>query len=199
MGDSAVIRALEGASPKERGAARLLLLGAQSKEEMDAVKTLLTAGRERKQQRASDGKRRLLVGPRLPRETAERYREAAAAKGQSLYQWAADALEAYYKGGGASAPPPALRAAPPGSPVGRPPLRSGQQNQSCCLPASRGTAGRRSRGPIVRRRAARPGRSGAPKQNLDFVYRPPGASPVPVAGSGVLPSAGCVGRRVSRR
>lgn len=158
MGDLATIRALNDASQKERDAARVLLFAARSRKETAAISTLLTAGRERKQRRKADSAARVLVGPRLPRHIVDKYRAAAEEKGQSLYQWAADALAAHYKGGGASAPPPGLRPAPPGRPVGGPPLRSGQQNQSCCLPGRR--PGRRSRGPTGRRRVARPGRSG---------------------------------------
>lgn len=44
----------------------------------------------------SDKGRRLLVGARLPRKTAEKYRECAAAHGLSMYRFAVDALEREY-------------------------------------------------------------------------------------------------------
>lgn len=53
--------------------------------------------KKRVSDRATDHTRRLLVGPRLPRELAEEYRKAAQEKNQSLYQWAADALHEHYK------------------------------------------------------------------------------------------------------
>lgn len=45
----------------------------------------------------TDVKRRLLVGARLPRETAERYRECARSHGLSLYSFACSALEREYR------------------------------------------------------------------------------------------------------
>ena len=45
----------------------------------------------------TDHARRILVGARLPRETAERYRSCAAAKGLSLYRFVCNALEREYR------------------------------------------------------------------------------------------------------
>lgn len=46
--------------------------------------------------RRNDAAARTLVGARIPRETARRYREAAAAQGVSLYRWVCTALEKHY-------------------------------------------------------------------------------------------------------
>lgn len=45
----------------------------------------------------TDRSRRLLVGARLPRETAERYRQCAREHGQSLYAFCSSALEREFK------------------------------------------------------------------------------------------------------
>ena len=62
----------------------------------------LVLARRRTQQRRdsdreTDVQRRLLVGARLPRETAERYRACAKEHGLSLYAFAAAALEREYR------------------------------------------------------------------------------------------------------
>lgn len=46
--------------------------------------------------RRNDAAARTLVGARIPRETARRYREAATAQGMSLYRWVCTALEEHY-------------------------------------------------------------------------------------------------------
>lgn len=51
----------------------------------------------RNSDRATDAQRRQLVGARVPREKAEQYRECAQLEGMSLYRFAADALEEYWK------------------------------------------------------------------------------------------------------
>ena len=61
----------------------------------------LAAARRRTCQRAdsdavTDQARRILVGARLPRETAERYRECAASHGLSLYRFVSNAMEREY-------------------------------------------------------------------------------------------------------
>lgn len=66
-----------------------------------AVLQRLAAARRRASSRAesdarTDHARRILVGARLPRETAERYRECAAAHGLSLYRFVSGALEREY-------------------------------------------------------------------------------------------------------
>lgn len=45
----------------------------------------------------TDASRRLLVGARVPRETAERYRECARSNGMSLYRFTCSALEREYR------------------------------------------------------------------------------------------------------
>lgn len=52
--------------------------------------------RKRTLNAASDGRRRTLVGARLPVEVAEEYRRTAAARGQSLYRWVSEALEHWH-------------------------------------------------------------------------------------------------------
>lgn len=163
MGDLALVRAMQEAPEDVRRAALLLYQWAGDRAQVEAISQTLTDGRRARQRRESDQRtdheRRLLVGPRLPRETAERYRAAAQARHLSLYAWAAQALAAQYAkdmGGGAAAPPPAPTGRPPRSPWPRPRSRSGQQNQSCCFPGGRDTPGRRSRRRTGRRRAARP-------------------------------------------
>lgn len=63
--------------------------------------SVLVAARRHEQRRTSDrytdGVRRLTIGARLPRETAERYRAAAKAKGLSLYSWVWQACEEKYR------------------------------------------------------------------------------------------------------
>ena len=61
----------------------------------------LAAARRRTQQRAdsdaeTDFGRRLLVGARVPRPLAEKYRACAAANGLSLYRFVCNALEREY-------------------------------------------------------------------------------------------------------
>ena len=47
----------------------------------------------RKSDRETDNRRRVLVGARVPRETAERCKAAAEAEGLSLYAWVTTAIE----------------------------------------------------------------------------------------------------------
>ena len=66
-----------------------------------AVLVRLAAARRRASQRAdsdarTDHARRLLVGARLPRQTAEKYRKCAAARGLYLYRFVCQALEREY-------------------------------------------------------------------------------------------------------
>lgn len=67
---------------------------------LDALSLVIRASargsRKRPQDRANDAAARTLVGARIPRETADRYREAAAAEGISLYRWVCTALEKHY-------------------------------------------------------------------------------------------------------
>ena len=67
-----------------------------------ALAERLAAARRRTYLRqASDAEtdlgRRILVGARIPRPLAERYRGAAAAKGMSLYRFVCNALEREYQ------------------------------------------------------------------------------------------------------
>lgn len=67
---------------------------------VDAVGLMIRAsarGRyKRRKDKVTDAAARTLVGARIPRETASRYREAAAAEGVSLYRWVCTALEKHY-------------------------------------------------------------------------------------------------------
>ena len=67
---------------------------------LDALSLVIRASargsRKRPQDRANDAAARTLVGARIPRETASRYKEAAAAEGISLYRWVCTALEKHY-------------------------------------------------------------------------------------------------------
>ena len=51
-----------------------------------------TSGRRRSDAR-TDAERRILIGARVPREDADRFRQAASRSGQSLYAWVRGALE----------------------------------------------------------------------------------------------------------
>lgn len=127
MGDLALVRALEEAPPELREATLTLWKSATSKDQVEAATLLLCAARRREQRRtsdrATDHTRRLLVGPRLPKATAERYKAAAAARHLSLYEWASQAFAAQYRREQRPRPPrrppeaaPRRRAKPPGSP-----------------------------------------------------------------------------------
>ena len=76
----------------------------------EAIGDLIRAQARTNARRASDAKtdpaRRTLVGARVPREDADRYRAAAAAEGLSLYAWTRAALDTR-----ADHPPPADQAA----------------------------------------------------------------------------------------
>lgn len=124
MGDLALVRALENAAPELREAALTLWKSATSKDQIEAATLLLCAARRREQRRSSDRAtdhaRRLLVGPRLPKATAERYKAAAAARHISMYEWASQALAAQYRREKRQKPPrrqpeaaPRRRAKPP--------------------------------------------------------------------------------------
>lgn len=76
-------------SPEEQSALlRLLDLGQQ-----DLVAGVVRAKRRRKQLLEADDNCRLLVGARVHRQTAERYRKCARARGLSLYRFVCNALE----------------------------------------------------------------------------------------------------------
>lgn len=67
--------------------------------------------------RLTDDYSRVLVGARIPRETAAKYHQAAATQGLSVYRWVCDALAAHYATQAAKPPGGAAKAAlaPPGS------------------------------------------------------------------------------------
>lgn len=63
-----------------------------------------TSGRRRSDAR-TDAERRILVGARVPREDADRFRQAASRSGQSLYAWVRDALEEHAQDPGSGTDP----------------------------------------------------------------------------------------------
>ena len=81
---------------------RDVLLGAMEHGQIPpAVLVRLAAARRRASGKAksdarTDHARRLLVGARLPRQTAERYRSCARERGLSLYRFVCQALEREY-------------------------------------------------------------------------------------------------------
>lgn len=80
---------------------REVLIDALADGQRDLVTALILARRRTQQRRDSDSEtdlnRRLLVGARLPRQAAERYRECAREHGLSLYQFSSQALEREYR------------------------------------------------------------------------------------------------------
>lgn len=101
-----LLRARDRLLQPERGAADKAIRMIQEKKRvsqlraLDALSLVIRASargsRKRPQDRANDAAARTLVGARVPRETADRYREAAAAEGISLYRWVCTALENHY-------------------------------------------------------------------------------------------------------
>lgn len=101
-----LLRARDRLLQPERGAADKAIRMIQEKRRvsqlraLDALAMVIRASargsRKRPQDRANDAAARTLVGARVPRETADRYREAAAAEGISLYRWVCTALENHY-------------------------------------------------------------------------------------------------------
>lgn len=89
--------------PKEAEPPARWLLDSLEGADLDAYTDLLEAlerhRNRRRRDQDQDVERRVLVGPRLPRWMVDRYRAAAKAKGQSLYQWASEALEAHLERG----------------------------------------------------------------------------------------------------
>lgn len=73
-----------------------VLLRAMEKRQYDLVAGLVRARRRCAQKQESDVGSRLLVGARVPRQTAERYRSCARARGISLYRFVCSALEREY-------------------------------------------------------------------------------------------------------
>lgn len=63
----------------------------------DLVASLIRARRRRAQKQDSDVGSRILVGARIHRQTAERYRSCARKRGISLYRFVCSALEREYK------------------------------------------------------------------------------------------------------
>lgn len=80
-------------NPEEQTALlRLLDLG-----QHDLVAGVIRAKRRRKQLLEADDNCRLLVGARVHRQTAERYRMCAREHGLSLYRFVCNALEREYR------------------------------------------------------------------------------------------------------
>lgn len=80
---------------------KVVLLGFLADGGDSAFLERLAAARRRTLQRAdsdaaTDLSRRLLIGARLPRELAERYRDCATEHGLSLYRFVCNALEREY-------------------------------------------------------------------------------------------------------
>lgn len=76
-------------SPEEQA----VLLRALDAGQHEFVSELLRARRRYAQKQESDVGSRLLVGARVPRQTAERYRQCARQRGISLYRFVCNALE----------------------------------------------------------------------------------------------------------
>lgn len=95
------IQDLEGGFLLFSAEEREVLLDALAHGQRELVSALVLARRRTQQRRDSDAgtdvERRLLVGARLPRQTAERYRACARAHGLSLYSFACSALEREYR------------------------------------------------------------------------------------------------------
>lgn len=98
---NAILRAIDRLPTPERRAARKAMLSLDRRQisqprAIEAVGEVVRAAARGHAKRASDQetdrRRRVLVGARVPREAADRYRAAAAARGVSLYAWAAAAL-----------------------------------------------------------------------------------------------------------
>lgn len=80
-------------SPEEQA----VLLRALDAGQHEFVSGLLQARRRCTQKLESDMRSRLLVGARVPRQTAERYRHCAKLHGISLYRFVCNALEREYR------------------------------------------------------------------------------------------------------
>lgn len=99
----AILRALDRLPADQRRAAARALLRLSGRGPVSRARALEVLGELVKAQartnarRTSDARtdstRRTLVGARVPRADADRYRAAAAAEGVSLYAWVRDALE----------------------------------------------------------------------------------------------------------
>lgn len=99
---NAILRALDKLPAPEKRAARKAMLSLDRKavpqaRAIEAVGEVVRAAARGHAKRVSDQetdrRRRVLVGARVLREDADRYRAAAEARGVSLYAWAAAALE----------------------------------------------------------------------------------------------------------
>lgn len=64
---------------------------------LDLILARRRAGQRYDSDSRTDRARRILVGARVPRRTAEKYRKCAAAHGLSLYRFAVEALEREYQ------------------------------------------------------------------------------------------------------
>lgn len=101
----AILRALDRLPADQRRAAARALLRLEGRgpvpraRALEVVGDLVRAQARTNARRVSDARtdsaRRTLVGARVPRADAERYRAAAAAEGVSLYAWTVAALNAH--------------------------------------------------------------------------------------------------------
>lgn len=87
--------------PKEAQSTALDLMQRLPEDQKHDLLTVLATMRRHDQRRnsdrATDTARRLTIGARLPRETAEKYRAAAKEAGLSLYSWVWQACEEKYR------------------------------------------------------------------------------------------------------
>lgn len=101
----AILRALDRLRADQRRAAARALLRLEGRgpvpraRALEVVGDLIRAQARTDARRTSDARtdstRRTLIGARVPRADADRYRAAAAEKGISLYAWTVAALNAY--------------------------------------------------------------------------------------------------------
>lgn len=114
----AILRALDRLPADQRRAAARALLRLEGKgpvpraRALEVLGDLIRAQARTNARRTSDARtdstRRTLVGARLAREEADRYRAAAAADGVSLYAWVAAALRDHYAKSTGLIPPEAI-------------------------------------------------------------------------------------------
>ena len=96
----AQIRALMEANASSLGVLRRLLpdlTPAQRGMVVELLQAERRARQRRRSDRITDPARRLTIGARIPRETAERYQAAAADVGMSAYEWTWRAVERQYR------------------------------------------------------------------------------------------------------
>ena len=62
----------------------------------EIVRAIVRTKSKRESDAAADKERRITIGARVPREDAQRYRDAATETGRSMYRFAVDAFEREY-------------------------------------------------------------------------------------------------------